>query len=361
MRFESPEYLVPLLILFLALGIWAKRKRQYVTVASHEQVRRASLVSRVAARFPLFCWFALACLLLVAFLNPQSSRITSYATVLTKNSIVCVDASQSMGVGERFSTMERIRVMLHEFVDRRIEKGDYVGISAYSGFSEDSRGTGYARVIQYPTQDREVIHAAIDAVRPMMFGAFTAIGDGLLISIIALIEPDASKAMGSRYDRRRLVDSLWSIGTKNEDVQYAQEIISAIGRLKGRYIVLFTDGKFNTGLHPAKALWFAERLGLKVHFIAFESAGATGLSVEEELRRKAETIEAVVQTGGLYRESTDIKGVEHIFREIDQAEKTEITVKDEPMRESRREVFIFGALASYVLLVLSWAFWGSPL
>lgn len=361
MRFENPEYLVPLLIFFFALGIWAKRKRQYVTVASLEQVRRSSVVSRTVVRLPHFCWLALAFLLLAAFANPQSSKMTSHATVLTKNAIVCVDASQSMGAGKRFSTMEMIRAMLHDFADRRIEKGDYMGISAYSGFSENSRAPGYARVIQYPTRDSEVIHAAIDAIRPMMFGAFTAIGDGLLVSITALIEPEAREALGDKYDRQRLADSLWSIGTEGEDVEYAQEIIRAVGRQKGRYIVLFTDGKFNTGMHPAKALWFAERLGLKVHFIAFESTGATGLSFEEERKRKAETIEAVVQTGGLYRESTDIRGVEQLFKEIDEAEKTEIIVKDEPIRESRRKVFTFGAAAAYALWVLSWIVWGDPL
>jgi hypothetical protein len=299
---------------------------------------------------------------MIALANPQSSTMTSYITVLSKKAMVSVDASQSMGLGIRFSTMDKIRTMLHDFTDRRLKKDDYLGISAYGGHEFGyKRGTGYARVIQYPAQDPEVIHASIDAVRPTMFGAFTAIGDGILVSILALIEPQARQALGDRYDSRRLEDNLWSIGTKDEDIEHAQEIIHAVGRQKGRYIVLFTDGFYNTGLHPSKALWLAERLGLKVHFIAFESAGATGLSPEKQQRHKEEIIKAVAKTEGIYRESADIEGVEQLLWEIDKAEKTEITIKEEIRRKSLRKLFAYGAAAAYCIWLLSWIVWGDPL
>jgi hypothetical protein len=362
MTFEQPEYYLLLFLLFLALALWARRNRQYVSVASHERIVQSTLISRTVVGIPFFCWFLMACLLLAALANPRSSRMTSYVTTLSKKAMVCVDASQSMGIGKRFSTMQKIKDMLHEFAEGRINKGDFLGISAYGGHRPGyRRGTGYSRVIQYPTRDFEVVHAAIDAVRPTMFGAFTAIGDGILVSIIALTETKALLSMGERYDFRKIEDNLWSIGTEDEDVEYAQEVVRAIGRQKGRYIVLFTDGLYNTGLHPAKALWFAERMGLKVHFIAYESAGATGLSPEQQRRHKEEIIEAVGRTGGMYLESEDVESVEQFLREIDRAEKAEISIKEELRHKSLRKVFTFGATAAYCIWLLSWIVWGDPL
>lgn len=362
MTFDQPGHIWILFVLFLAISFWARRNRQYVSVATSERIVRSTSISKIFIQIPFFCWIVMVCLLLLALASPSRSRMTSYVTVLSKKAMVCIDASQSMGLGKRFSTMQKIKDMLYEFTDRRIDKGDYLGISAYGGHRPGySRGTGYSRVIQYPTRDSEVVRAAIDSVRPTMFGAFTAIGDGILSSIVALAEPQARVVLGERWDFRKIEDNLWSIGTKAEDVEYAQEVIRAIGRQTGRYIVLFTDGFYNTGLHPAKALWLAERMGLKVHFIAFESAGATGLSLEQQRRHKVEIIEAVKRTGGMYLESEDIESVKQFLREIDRAEKTEITIREELRFTSLRKSFIYGATVAYCIWLLSWITWGDPL
>lgn len=361
MTFENIEYLVLLLVVFPALALWSHRKRQYVSVASSERMVRSSAVSRIVIWTPLLCWLLISWLLLAELADPRLSKMTSYVNVMTKNAMVSVDTSQSMGFGPHFSTMEKIRVLLHDFAERRIEKGDYLGISAYGGWSKGTRVEGHARVIQFPSRDPEVINAAIDSIQTTMFGAFTAIGDGILSSIFALIEDQARQALGVAYDRKRLEDSLWSIGTENEDVRYAEEVVRAVGRQRGRYIVLFTDGKYNTGLNPKKALWLAERLGLKVYFIAFESTGATGLTRERALIRKDELVEAVLKTGGLYRESSDIAGVNRIFREIDRIEKTELNLTKETRRKSFRKLFIYGAAMAYGIWLMCWAFWGEPI
>ena len=319
------------------------------------------MVSRAVISIPFFCWLMVSCLLMVALANPESSTKVSNVTVLSKEAMVSLDTSHSMGDGKEHSTMAKIKDMVHGFALKRIEKGDRLGISAYGGHKPgDVRGTGYARVIQYPTGDPEVAGASVDAVRTRMFGSYSATGDGLLVSINALIESEANRALSEGYDSQRIEDNLWSIGTGNEDLAYVQKTTRALDRQKGRYIVLFADGKYNAGLHPARALWFAELLGLKVHFIAFESAGGTGLSPAEQRRHKEEIIEAVTRTGGIYRESSDIEGVERLFQEIDMAEKVEITIQEEIRKISHRNIFLYLAAAVFCLWLLSWSAWGEP-
>jgi hypothetical protein len=361
MTFQYPGYLAPLFILFLGLGVWAHRRRQWIKVAAGDQVIRAGFLSRLIIALPLFCWLCVSFMLVTALANPQTRQVLTLLQVQSKTAIMCIDASASMGEGGPHSAMNRIRVMLYDFAQRRLEKGDFVGICAYSGQTNSSRGYGYARVIQYPSRDGEVVQAAVNTVQPSMFGHYSAVGDGVLVSIIALIEPQARQALGDRYDPLLLEDNLWSLGTSEETVEYAQKVAAAIGKQQGRYIVLFTDGKFNTGIDPALALWFAERVGLKVHFIAFESTAATGLPAEEQQRRKERTIEAVRKTGGMYKESVDVAGVSRLLTEIDEAEKISMTVAEKPKLESRQEIFIFGAALAFGLWLCGWLIWSDPL
>jgi len=361
MTFQHPEYLIPLLAFFLLLGLTAPGRRQRVTMASRELARPAGALSRAAAGVPLLCWFLLSGFLVAALADPMTARVQSSLKVHAKEAMVSVDASASMGEGEGGSTMDRIRLMLRDFAERRIGKGDFLGISAYGGPTNSSRGYGYARVIQYPTRDLDVARAAIDALQPSMFGHYSAVGDGILVSILALIEPGARRALGSRYEPERLEGDLWSIGAEEESLGSAIEIAEAIGEQRGRYIVLFTDGKFNTGLHPAAALWYAERIGLRVHFISFESSAATGLSPEEQRRRKAMTVGAVLRTGGMYRESTDVEGVAAILDEIDGAEKADIEVEDKSMLQSLRGFLVAGIALTYAIWALGWFAWSDPL
>jgi len=361
MTFQYPGYLAPLFILFLGLGVWAHRRRQWIKVAAGDQVVRAGLISRLIITLPLFCWLCVSFLLVTALANPQTKQVLTFLQVRSKTAILCMDASASMGEGGPRSAMNRIKFMLSDFARLRLDKGDFVGISAYSGQTNSSRGYGYARIIQYPSRDNEIVQAAINVVQPSMFGHYSAVGDGVLISIIGLIEPEARQALGDRYDPHLLEDNLWSLGTSEENVEYAQEVAAAIGKQQGRYIVLFTDGKFNTGINPALALWFAERIGLKVHFIAFESTAATGLPPEEQQRRKARTIEAVSKTGGMYKESVDVAGVARLLAEINDAEKITMTVAGEPKLKSRQEIFILGAALAFGLWLSSWLLWSDPL
>lgn len=361
MTFQHPEYPVLAMIVFACLGIRSRGKRQYFAVAAKKQVVTAGRFRSYVIHIPLACWFLVSLLFAAAIADPYTEYRTATITTLGKKGMLAVDASVSMGRGSRGSAMDQMKSMLKDFSKRRMAQGDLLGICAYSGQTNSSRGFGYARVIQYPTSDPAVIGSAIDVLRPSMFGHYSAVGDGILIAIFALIEPEARKALGERYDRQKLENSIWSIGSEKEESQYAQEVAAAIGRQKGKYIILFSDGKFNTGLDPARALWFARRIGLKVHFIYFESTGATGLKQEEQVARKEWTVRGVLRTGGTYKESADVEGVGLLLEEVDRAERAEIIVEEGRRKTSRKMVFMAGAALVLVVWTVIWFGWGDSL
>jgi hypothetical protein len=361
MTFQHPEYLVFAIVVFVCLGSWSTRKQQYFAVAAKEQVTPVNRFRRYIIKIPFICWFLASLLFAAALANPYTEYKATTITTLGKKAMLAVDASVSMGRGSHGSAMDNIKVMLKDFSRRRIAKGDFIGVSAYSGQSNSSRGFGYARVVQYPTSDATVVESAIHVLQPSIFGHYSAVGDGILVSILALIEPEARKALGAMYDRQKLENSIWSIGSDEEKSQYAQEVAAAIGKQKGKYIILFSDGKFNTGLDPARALWFAQRIGLKIHFISFESTGATGLKQGEQIARKEWTIRSVLRTGGTYKESSDVDGVSLLLEEIDLAEQAEIIVEEDRRKNSRKLIFLFGAALVLVIWTLIWLGWGDSL
>ncbi len=361
MSFQHPEYLIFTAILFICLGVWSNNERQYITVAAKVQVVPANRLKRHLVHIPLACWFLVALLVAAALANPYTEYKATTITTLGKKGILAVDASVSMGRGSRGSAMDKIKILLKGFAKRRIAQGDFIGVSAYSGQSNSAREFGYARIVQYPTNDPAVIESAVSVLHPSIFGHYSAVGDGILVSIFALIEPEARKALGESYDRQKLENSIWTVGSNEEESHYAEEVAEAIGKQKGKYIVLFSDGKFNTGLDPTRALWFAQRIGLTVHFISFESTGATGLKQEEQTARKEWTIRSVLRTGGTFKESADVDGVELLLEEVDRAEKADITVEEGRRKTSHKMIFLLGALMVLALWVFTWLGWGDPL
>jgi hypothetical protein len=361
MTFQHPEYLIFAIVIFGCLGIWSNRKQQYFTVAAKEQVVPVNRFKRYIIKIPFVCWFLVSFLLAASLANPYTEYKATTIHTMGKKAMLAVDASVSMGRGSKGSAMENIKTMLKDFSRSRIANGDFVGVSAYSGQSNSSRGFGYARVVQYPTSDATVVESAINVLQPSIFGHYSAVGDGILVSIFALIEPEARETLGEMYDRQKLEDSIWSIGSDNEESEYAQEVAAVIGKQKGKYIILFSDGKFNTGLDPSRALWFAQRIGLKIHFVSFESSGATGLDQDEQIARKEWTIRSVLRTGGTYKESSDVDGVKLLLEEIDLAEQAEIIVEEGRKKNSRKLIFLFGAVLVLFIWAVVWIGWGDSL
>ena len=118
-----------------------------------------------------------------------------------------------------------------------------VGIVAFSGFAE---------LVQPPTDDREVL---LDAIRSLVTGRRTAVGSGILASIDAIAELDPSVAP---------VVTRFTPGVEPDPVPdgaYAPAII-----------VLLTDGASNAGMDPIEAAQQAADRGIRVYTIGFGTA-----------------------------------------------------------------------------------------
>lgn len=311
----SPQAQLVLAVMFFTL-LWIAtgQKRQWIHLTSKRRARRATLFAQLLLGVPRFMWFVIAIAAAFALTNPKSTVVSSFIEVERKVFVVSIDASTSMGQGPE-STMERIKANVIEFVKTR--EGDVIGISAYSGYPGRKNG---ARMLIQPTEDIEQVVASVDAVESRMFGSHTAIGDGVIVSVISLIADDAIRAMGDAFNKDLLKASIETYGTTSENIAYAQEVADAIGPQDGKFLILFTDGKYNTGMDPGKALWFARRIGMHAHFIAFESSSATGLSASQQVERKKELMIAVLKTGGLFLESRDIQAMPRLFEEVSLAE-----------------------------------------
>ncbi|HXV26824.1 MAG TPA: VWA domain-containing protein [Candidatus Paceibacterota bacterium] len=338
----SGELLFGLTVAGLLLAwVAASRPRQWLNIPSRRQAKPAGFVPQLLMGGPLLMWFLIACAAAYALTNPKRTVETAKIQLRDRVYVISIDCSTSMGNGPD-STMERIKEMTKEFVRKR--EGDFIGISAYSGASSKSRGNGYARVIVPPTDDLAQVESAIGVTKQGLLGAYTAIGDGIWVSIMALMEDQAADALGENYSRVRLERSVDSLGTPGEDLRYAQEVAEAVGTQTGKFIILFTDGKFNTGMFPPKAIWFARRLGMRVHFIAYESSGATGLSPQEQEENKRAIIKSVLESGGLYRESSNLDAMPALFEEVHRAEeRTFILDRARRTVDRRYPVYVFMA------------------
>ncbi|OGZ00239.1 MAG: hypothetical protein A2945_04390 [Candidatus Liptonbacteria bacterium RIFCSPLOWO2_01_FULL_52_25] len=361
MIFTYIEYLALLPLFFLVWawarrGLWKRRPRQWLEQPALRQVKRSNIISRLAFAVPLLCWLAISCLLIFALANPKTRSHSTFVVLEKKVFVFSYDASTSMGRGPE-SAMEKIRVIALDFVRRR--KGDVIGITAYSGkgVGVGRRVPGSARILMYPTEDVAQVEAAINSVEATMFGAYTAIGDGIFVSILALIDQEARVVMGDRYDRKLLEDNLWSIGEDYEDLSYAKEMVQRIGPQTGKYVILFTDGKYNNGLQPYKAMWFAKLLGMKVHFVAFNSTGATGLNPEDQRKHKEEIVQATLETGGMYLESSTVEGIAPLLREVENAEKSRVMLAGEPREENQQYTLFVWAALLFMLWVLFENIW----
>jgi Ca-activated chloride channel family protein len=120
-------------------------------------------------------------------------------------------------------------------------------------------------------------------------------------------------------------------------------LASAVNRLRdsiarSKVVVLLTDGINNRGtLSPDNAAQAAKALGIKVYTVGAGSSGWVPVpgpdlfGGQRVIRQRSDVDEAALQriaraTAALYFRATDLKGLEDVYAQIDQMEKTEISV-----------------------------------
>lgn len=332
---------------FICLLFFLAKERKRVK-AVRILFKQPHLADRFILRTKKPLWLLSSLLAVYALASPmiELEKPPTFS-VQSRTMVLSVDCSTSMGSGPD-SAMEKIKKLTREFAKKRHSAGDFVGITAYSGIQNASRGG--AAIIVPPTRDWSSIEGSISILRSQLLGSYTAIGEGIWVSLKAILK-DLVYDNKLDFESARL--SLDTVGTEKENVLYLLELANKTGAQKDKVIVLFTDGYYNSGIDPAKPLWLAKRLGIRVHFVAFLATGQTGLTKEEAENRKARLAQSVVATGGKYFESSDIAKVAEFYNEIDRIEKGKITIKSEYSTEEDYERYIWLAFILFSMFIVS--------
>jgi Ca-activated chloride channel homolog len=248
MTFLWPTLLVLLaaLAVLIAVRWWVLRRgRTGVRFSSLSLVRVAAPRSSWIRRHLPFALFVVGLGSLVLAMARPAAIVavpTSRTTV-----VLAMDVSRSMCATDippnRLVAAEEAA---SSFVLNQ-SSGTQIGIVAFSGFAE---------IIQVPTDDAEVL---LDIIASLATGRRTAVGSAILESIDAIAEVDPSVARSEGDD---------PFATPPPSVP------------KGAYapaiIVLLTDGASNTGPDPVEAAEQAAARGLRVYTIGFGTADPGG-------------------------------------------------------------------------------------
>ncbi len=181
----------------------------------------------------------------------------------------------------------------------------------------------------------------VDRIGLVVFGeeAFTqaplTLDKGLLLGLVGKM------TIGMAGDRTAIGSALAIGGKRLKDLEAESKIL-----------ILLTDGRNNAGdLTPGQAAEAVQTLGIKIYTIGVGGTGPAPFRVKSLIgtrivRRQVDLDEGTLREiadigGGKYFRATDTEALAEIYDIIDQAEKTEIKVK---------EFFHFRELYSYFLI-----------
>ncbi len=342
------SWLIAAIIPFLLLLFLLKKieKRRFSDIPTSLIVKKIGGLKLFAKKCGKVLWIFTAILIVTALMRPQSIGRDKIFGVEGRIMILSVDLSTSMSDAyyskNNRASIDVIKELSLEFVKKRAST-DFIGITAYGGRYSGRQG-GEAAIIVSPTSEYTQLEASIKELKPKMLGFYTSIGEGIFISILSLVDYDALQKI-KQGNPNYFNDLEKSI--ESEDKTYALNVIRELGRLKNCVIVLFTDGKNNAGIEPAYPLWLCKMLGIKVHLGALESTGATGLSEEEQARRKALLIGGVLETGGKYFEMNIIEQAREFYEEVDKLETAHLKFKN---FETRKDIFFWPIVITLIAI-----------
>jgi Ca-activated chloride channel family protein len=251
--------------------------------------------------------------LIIAMARPQTKNDEQQAEGEGVDIVLCIDVSGSM-TAQDFTPnrMEAAKKVASDFIDRRLT--DRIAIVIFSGES----------FTQCPlTTDKAVLKAAVESIRNGLLEDGTAIGDGLSTS----------------------VDRLRSSKTKS------------------KVIILLTDGENNGGLiGPDNAKEIAKAFGIKVYTIGVGTDGFAPFPIKTPMgvimQQQKVTIDEKLltaiasETGGKYFRAKDNAGLEGIYSEINELEKSKVEIATLTRYTEKFFPFVMAALALLLLEVL---------
>jgi Ca-activated chloride channel family protein len=239
-------FLLILIPVLLAAYLWMlrRRRRAVVRYSSLSLVREALPRHSSWRRHVPVALFLLALGCLIVALSRPVTIISVPAGQVTV--LLTIDVSRSMcSTDVQPSRIEAAEAAALSFIQRQ-QATTQIGIVAFSG---------YAELIQPPTNDSEALQAAIESLAT---GRRTAIGSGILKALDAIAEIDPLVAPSTTSTSRGPEPTPVPHGA------YAPDII-----------VLLTDGVSNAGPQPLDAAQQAADRGVRVYTIGFGTASGS--------------------------------------------------------------------------------------
>jgi Ca-activated chloride channel family protein len=318
------------IIMVLWLGAWAllpwlaRRRRQAAAVrfSNIETLQRLRPSRTIMMRRLVLGLRLLAVILLMlGMARPQTGRTHSKVRTEGIDIVLVVDTSGSMQaldldadrpIQSRRNRLEVVKTVVDSFVKKR--ENDQIGLVVF----------GSEAFTQCPlTLDHGIIASFLERLEIGMAGEQTAIGSAIGTAI------------------KRLKDS----------------------QAKSKVVVLLTDGRSNAGsLSPRKASEVAKTFDVKIYTIGAGTRGQAPFIVdsffgEQVVYQAVEIDEATLKevaerTGGAYFRAEDATALKAIYDQIDELEKTEITMHSYMEYNERFRWFVYPALALLLLEVV---------
>ena len=309
MEFLNPNFLIiiPLFMVLVIVKIFFYKKASSVQVSSFNSLKNFFGNQGKIKVFFINALFIVALLLIiVGFARPQISSIDKDITVEVIDIVLVLDTSSSM-LAEDFkpNRLEAVKDAAKEFIKNR--SGDRIGLLVF----------GKDTFIQCPlTIDYSVLNN--------------------LLSEVTVMEP--------KYDGT-------AIGVA---------IANGVNRLRNsdsesKVIILLSDGSNNVGsIDPISAAKIAKEYNIKVYTIgAGTNQSITQIPGRGFVRNEIDedTLKGIAEvTNAKYFRATDKKSLSGIYREIDNLEKSEISVS---YFSSYQEVYIWFLIIGFFFLIIS--------
>jgi len=313
-EFANPEYLYLLVILpLLAIYLIAFRKKSIpaLKISSFENLGGISPTLKIKA-LPILKVFRLLAigLIIIGLARPQSTSSRKNITTDGIDIVISFDISTSMLAEDlKPNRLEAAKETALEFIQNRPD--DRIGLVVFAGES----------FTQCPlTIDHEALKNLFLDVKTGMVEDGTAIGSGLATAVTRLKE---SKA-------------------------------------KSKVIILLTDGVNNMGfISPETAADIAYTYGIRVYTIGVGTKGQARFPVQtaygtryvmDDVKIDEELLQSIAKlTGGQYFRATNNKGLQDVYKQIDEMEKTKTDVA---YFSKKTEEFLPFALLGFLFIAL---------
>lgn len=320
MIFGNPSCLFLLLLLLPAIAyyIWKQKNAQAsIQISTTKQFAQLPRSWKEYLRHLNFLLLLISfALVIIVLARPQSSDSWSRSDTEGIDIVMSLDISYSM--------------QTPDFKPNRLEASKDVAAQFVAGRPNDNIGMVIFGKESYTlcpmTSDHSVLANMINSVDfDLVDGSSTAIGDGLVTAVNRI---------------------------RN-------------GEAKSKVIILLTDGSNNAGdVAPRDAASVAKAMGVRLYTIGVGSQGEVDMQVGLDpfgnpvmQKVKADIDEDVLQamaqlTGGRYFRATNKSKLADIFDEIDQMEKTKMSIREFSRKEEEYLIFALAAIAFLLLHII---------